>query len=93
MGFIDYSKKHGIKIPEQLSVISFDNITYADLYGMELTTVDQHLQRMCECAVKTLLQQIENPGNTEILRTMIEPTLVVRGTTDRPARESPLPEE
>lgn len=90
MGFIDYSKKHGIKIPEQLSVISFDNITYADLYGMELTTVDQYLKKMCACAVKTLLQQIENPGNTEILRTMIEPTLVVRGTTARYTQESAL---
>lgn len=92
MGFIDYSRKNGVKIPEQLSVISFDNITYSALYGMEMTTVDQHLQEMCTCAAKTLLQQIESPDNTEILRTMIEPTLVVRGTTAPYAPEGPLTE-
>ena len=92
MGFIDYSRKNGIKIPEQLSVISFDNIVYSGLYGMEMTTVDQHLQEMCICAAKTLLQQIEAPDNTEILRTMIEPTLVVRGTTAQYTPEAPLTE-
>jgi LacI family repressor for deo operon, udp, cdd, tsx, nupC, and nupG len=51
-------KKHGLKVPEHISVTGFDNIRVAAYMDPPLTTVDQPAYQMGRRAVEVLIQQI-----------------------------------
>lgn len=80
IGFIECCRENSIRIPEDLSIIGFDNINFSSLYDINLTTVDQHVQKMSEQAVKLIIKQIENPSE-KAERIILDPTLVIRNTT------------
>ena len=61
IGCIDEARGgHGIKIPEQLSVVGFDGIHAAFWSGYELTTIRQPVNQMAKAAVSILMDHIEN---------------------------------
>ena len=61
IGCIDEARGgHGIKIPEQLSVVGFDGIHAAFWSGYELTTIRQPVNQMAKAAVSILMERIEN---------------------------------
>jgi DNA-binding LacI/PurR family transcriptional regulator len=73
----------GLDVPRDVSVVGFDDIPGAMYQRPGLTTVRQPLRRMGETAAKTLLQRLEHPRSSVPASIMIEPELVVRGTTAR----------
>jgi len=67
-------------VPEDISVLGFDDIPAAAFNNPDLTTVRQPLERMGQIAAKTLIDQIE--GNAEcVAEIAIEPELIVRDST------------
>lgn len=79
LGFMDYCGKHGVKIPEEVSIISFDNIAYSDLSQIQLTTVSQHADKMSQAAAELMYKLLTSPPK-EPKRIILEPTLIERGT-------------
>jgi LacI family transcriptional regulator len=74
--------ERGIKIPEQLSVVGFDDVFPAQYLSPELTTVHQPFRLIARKAIEMILDH--RSGQLEE-RTAILPTrLVVRGSTDSP---------
>ena len=71
-----------ISIPEQLSVVGFDDIPTASHSVPRLTTVWQPLKEMGAAAVRRLLEQID--GKQEIGDESLPTTLVVRESTGPP---------
>ena len=47
---MEAAEEAGIRIPEDLSLIGFDNITYADLPKIHLTTIEQPKKTMASLA-------------------------------------------
>jgi LacI family transcriptional regulator len=82
IGFIECCRENSVKIPEDISVIGFDNIIFSSLYDINLTTVDQHVKQMSAETVKLILKQIDNPDATPE-RIILNPELIVRKTTCR----------
>ncbi len=80
LGFMECCREQGIKIPEMLSVISFDDIQFSSLYDIRLTTISQHVDKMSEQAARLMLKQLKDP-DAEPERIILEPTLMVRNTT------------
>lgn len=80
IGFMDGCRNAGIRIPEDLSIVSFDNIAMASMYGIELTTISQHVDEMGEKAAHLMLKQL-NDKDAKPERIIMEPTLIVRKTT------------
>jgi len=80
LGFMDYCKEINVKIPEELSIVSFDNINFSAMHGIELTTISQHVKEMGEKAAELMVNRIENP-KAEYKRIILEPTLIVRNST------------
>ena len=80
IGAIRALHEHGLRVPEDVSVLGFDDIPSAAFHSPSLTTVRQPLNRMGEVAAQTLLDRIEgqNEYPSEIA---IEPELVVRQST------------
>ncbi len=72
---------HGFKVPEDVSVIGFDNIREAGFYPIPLTTVAPPVVDMSEMAVRILLDRIERRESTFAQHISLKPKLIVRGTT------------
>lgn len=86
IGFIDGCRAGGLEIPEDLSIVSFDNIEFSAIKGIELTTVSQHVGKMSEHAARLMLKQL-GAGDSKPERIIMEPALIVRKTTG-PCKES-----
>lgn len=51
----------GIRVPEELSIIGFDNSSLASSYGLHLTSVNHPKAEMGRDAAKLMLRMIQNP--------------------------------
>lgn len=84
MGAIRALREAKLRVPEDVSVVGFDDIQSAAYQNPPLTTVRQPLREMGRKAAETLLRRIRRPGadfsGSEI---MVEPRLIVRETTSR----------
>lgn len=63
----DLAAKNGIRIPEDLAVISFDNSVYSDLSPKKLTTLDHPKEKLGACAVEQLLRLIQGETISPVL--------------------------
>jgi|HubBroStandDraft_4_1064222.scaffolds.fasta_scaffold19165_2 DNA-binding LacI/PurR family transcriptional regulator len=73
----------GLRVPDDVSVVGFDDIQNSAYISPPLTTVRQPMQRMGEMAARTLLDRIEE-RTKYVAEIVIEPELVVRRSTARP---------
>jgi DNA-binding LacI/PurR family transcriptional regulator len=71
----------GLRCPDDISVIGFDDMSSAAYQTPRLTTVRQPLRRMGEMAVQTLLKRIQNPNEAYPETILFEPELMVREST------------
>ncbi|HEY1677793.1 MAG TPA: LacI family DNA-binding transcriptional regulator [Candidatus Sulfotelmatobacter sp.] len=84
IGAIRALQEQGLRVPQDVSVMGFDDIPGAAFHSPSLTTVRQPLHRMGEVAAQTLLDRIE--GKKEYIPEIaIEPELVVRESTAKAA--------
>jgi len=76
----------GRRVPEDISVIGFDDIQSAPFQNPSLTTIHQPLRKMGELAASTLLDRLAGAPHQDFLT--VEATLVVRGSSGpAPGRE------
>lgn len=61
---IDTLRKMGKKIPEECSVVGFDNSIFSTLTDPQITTVDNNIEKMVSTAVKVITKKINNPLKT-----------------------------
>jgi LacI family transcriptional regulator, galactose operon repressor len=80
VGAMQVARGLGLRIPEDLSVVGFDDTAEAQAASPELTTVRQPLAEMGRTAVSLLLRQLEN-RQFEPLRVELGTRLVVREST------------
>jgi LacI family transcriptional regulator len=79
-GVYQEAAARGLRIPEDLSVVGFDDIAFSELMSPQLTTVRQPLARMAAEAVRLLLDAGDGtPGPPP--RVELATHLVVRGST------------
>ena len=79
IGTIKAADELGLRIPEDLSVLGFDNTFLASTPRINLTTIDQPKQLMADLAVQTLIEHIQDPQKESENRLLV-PTLVKRET-------------
>lgn len=81
MGAIRALRESGWQVPEDVSVIGFDDIQSAAFQNPSLTTVRQPLREMGRAAAEILLKRINRPGSEIHDQHTVEPELVIRETT------------
>jgi DNA-binding LacI/PurR family transcriptional regulator len=86
-GVVRGALEAGLKVPEDLSVVGFDDIPLAGLTEPPLTTVAQPVEHKGELTAHAMLRALEEAGTAgEPQRTILPTELVVRGTTGPPPR-------
>ncbi len=87
LGVIQIAMQKGLRIPEDLGIVGFDNIPESAFFFPSLTTIQQDQYHIGKVAVAQIIQLIESsldglelePSNSFIL----SPTLVVRQSSSR----------
>ena len=83
LGAVDAARACGLRVPDELSVVGFDDLPQAAQTFPALTTVRQPLHDMGKLAARMLLSLID--GRPLLMENMQMPTeLIVRGTTSAP---------
>jgi LacI family transcriptional regulator len=77
LGVIQGIKESGLKLPDDIAVVGFDDITFAAFPEIGLTTIRQPKFEMGRLAADILLERIIN-GTQEHKKYILEPELVVR---------------
>lgn len=67
----------GLNIPQDISVVGYDDIELAKFMTPPLTTVHQPLEQLCEQAIQALIERIQTEGESRRTITL-EPELVIR---------------
>lgn len=75
---LNAARMQGIRVPEDLAIVGYDNNPISALPLIGLSTIDQSGQRLGALATQTLLSRIDGRSVAEHL--MIEPNLVRRGS-------------
>jgi LacI family transcriptional regulator len=81
IGILQLARERGLKVPEQLAIIGFDDIATAALPLVSLTTVAQPRDRLGQAALQALLREIELFPRHACQRIIIAPRLKIRSTT------------
>jgi len=72
--------EEGIRIPEEMALVGFNDIEFTSMRGIELTTVGQKKYEMGALAVKTLVERVEGGKAGSPKEIILEPELVIRKT-------------
>jgi LacI family transcriptional regulator len=83
---INELQKKGINIPEDCSVVGFDNSIFATLTEPQLTTVAVDMEEMSKVSVKFLMEKIKNPDK-KYGRTFIKGNIIYRGSVKNIAKK------
>ena len=85
MGAIRALREAGLRVPDDVSVVGFDDIQSAAYQNPGLTTVRQPLREMGRLAAEIVLRRIKRPQpGLDHRQTIVEPELIVRETTCPP---------
>ena len=82
-GAMDAAREHGLSIPDDISIIGFDDIPQASLVYPKLTTVRQPLEQMGQAAAEMLVERIVDPSRPP-QRVTLATQLVIRDSCAPP---------
>jgi LacI family transcriptional regulator len=83
LGVLDAALDQGLNIPQDISIVGFDNIEITGLGPLRLTTISTQIREMGRLACQRLLGAILRPEKHEICTITLETQLVIRDTTSQ----------
>jgi len=73
--------KLNVKIPDEISLISFDDLPFFEIMNPSITAIAQPLDTICRNAVEILMNEIKNKDHTSAKKQMVLPTeLILRNS-------------
>ncbi|MFJ6693146.1 LacI family DNA-binding transcriptional regulator [Streptomyces sp. NPDC091294] len=79
LGVLRAAEERGIKVPQELSVVGYDNIYLSSIGRVSLTTIDQSGHLTGQMSARLILERLE--GRTQPVQYVVAPRLVARGTS------------
>ncbi|GAA1500559.1 LacI family DNA-binding transcriptional regulator [Dactylosporangium maewongense] len=90
LGLLNWFATRGVKVPEAISVMGFDDIVLSQMVSPSLTTVAQPQEPIGRAGVDMLLQLLEDPDRAALARRELPSQLMVRHSTGRPPAASTI---
>lgn len=82
LGIIDKFRENSIKVPQDFSVIGFDNLTFSKYGYPKITTIDQHIDEKGAMAIELLFDRI-NKTNLLSNKICVDVELVIRDSVSK----------
>jgi LacI family transcriptional regulator len=79
-------QKSGLRVPEDISLVGFDNESEAVTAGISVTSLEVNTAKMCETALAFLIQHIENGAYAPHGRSFIDGTVAVKDSIVPPRK-------
>ena len=83
MGAIKAIKEEGLRIPEDISIITFDDHPYLDFLSTPLTCVAQPVDDISKIAIKFLLTKLKNEDEIKTNQVLLKPTIKFKDSVQR----------
>jgi LacI family transcriptional regulator len=83
MGCIKALKEENLRIPEDISIITFDDHIYLEYLATPITCVAQPVETICKLAIKNLIYIIENEEKNTLKQVILKPTIKYRESISR----------
>ncbi len=80
VGVAQELQRNNIRIPEDISIMGFDNIPLSQMISPSLTTIDQCTYKIGATAAEVLISFL-NGDRKEDITLLFEPSLVIRDST------------
>ncbi|WP_200210982.1 LacI family DNA-binding transcriptional regulator [Micromonospora coerulea] len=80
----------GLRVPEDLSLVAFDDLPWMSMVSPGITTVDQHTDELGRTCAQLVVDRIAGSESGEATVRYIEPSIVIRSSTATP-REPSVP--
>ncbi|GGG13426.1 LacI family transcriptional regulator [Rhodococcoides trifolii] len=87
VGAMTACQELGVAVPQDVSVVGYDNTSVAQLRHVWLTSVDNASADLGVRAARALLARIDEPGSPAALE-LVDPRLHIRGSTSAPIRDT-----
>ena len=78
LGVLEVLSRENIKVPEDISLMGYDDIRISGYHSISLTTVRQEKFKMGQIATQELLSKIEHNEKDIVKKLLIEPKLIIR---------------
>jgi LacI family transcriptional regulator len=91
LGVYEAARLRKLRIPDDLSVVGFDDLPMSAWVSPPLTTIVQPLSNMAAMATRTVLDSLDGRIDTSSNRVELTTSLVVRASTAPPRRKTPVP--
>lgn len=86
LGALRAVEERGLRVPEDITVVGYDNIYTSTINRVSLTTVDQSGELTGAACARLLLERLE--GRTDTSHYVVAPRLIVRRTSGTPSPEA-----
>lgn len=80
---IQVCARHGLKIPDDISLVGFDDVELASLTQPSLTTIHQPVDQMCKYAFDIILKRLKDKDEVIPIKTVLPVTLVERNSVKK----------
>jgi LacI family transcriptional regulator len=81
LGLLQHLTQRGVRVPDDVAIVGYDDIEYAAAAAVPLTSVAQPRQLLGRTAARLLLQEAHDAGHHEHQHVTFEPELVARAST------------
>ena len=86
-GLITFVREAGIRVPDDLSVVTFDDAFWMRYIDPAITAIAQPVEKMGQYTIQLMLERLR--GSRGVQRRMFPPRLIVRQSTSAPSSETP----
>ena len=80
LGLLQHAISSGVRVPEELAIVGYDDIEFAAAAAVPLTSVRQPRQLLGRTAAELVLDEASNPEHTH-RQVLFTPELVARAST------------
>ena len=81
IGCMEAFKEYGISVPDDISIVGFDDLDFIMSFKPNLTTIHQPREELAVLSCERLIQLINSTGSEKKVDIMLKPKLIVRDST------------
>ncbi len=81
LGFLQETIRRGLRVPDDVAIVGYDDIVYAGAAAIPLSSVRQPREQLGRAAAELVIEEINDEGKHRHRQVVFEPELIVRDSS------------